>query len=90
MRIDWYTKTVLTLVAVLLAMVALKPMFQPESVNAQMTVAGPPPYAYLAPQAGDATADGGKHFIDLRNGKLWMCDFKGCTVDGRYPLEKTR
>jgi hypothetical protein len=86
MRIDLYTKTILTLITLLLAAIALKPLFQPQSVGAQGGVG----YNYLAPQAGDATPEGGKNFIDLRNGNSWICDFKGCKLEGRFPLEKTR
>ena len=35
MRIDLYTKTILTLIVLLLAVVALKPIIQPASVMAQ-------------------------------------------------------
>ena len=85
MRIDLYTKAVLTVIALLLAAVAIRPMFQPQPTFAQSGTS----YAYLVPQAGDANMNGGKHFIDMRNGNLWMCDFKDCKVEGKFPFEKT-
>jgi hypothetical protein len=40
MRIDLYTKTILTLIAALLAVVALRPLFQPaQTVQAQASLA---------------------------------------------------
>ncbi len=33
MRIDLYTKTILTLIALLLSVVVLKPVFQPQTAN---------------------------------------------------------
>jgi hypothetical protein len=40
MRIDLYTKTILTLITLLLAVFALKPIFQPQPVVAQGGYAG--------------------------------------------------
>jgi len=40
MRIDTYTKTILTLIALLLAIVVLRPVFQPPTASAQSAFAG--------------------------------------------------
>ena len=42
MRIDLYTKIILTLIALLLAVFALKPILQPTAVMAQGNFAGIP------------------------------------------------
>jgi hypothetical protein len=55
-----------------------------ENVGAQ----GGSAMTYLVPQAGDATRNGGKEFIDLRNGNLWECEFSGCKKTGQYPISQ--
>ena len=40
MRIDLYTKTILTIIALLLAVFTLKPIFQPQAAMAQGGYAG--------------------------------------------------
>jgi len=45
-------------------------------------------YAYLQSEEGDATASGGKRFVDMRNGNSWICDWKRCILEGRFPLEQ--
>lgn len=63
MRIDWYTKGVLTVIAVLLGMIALRPYVSPDSVaHAQ------------GPFEGVQFAKGPNtdyYFFDARNGDLW-------------------
>lgn len=61
MRIDLYTKTILTLIALLLSVLALKPVFQPQSANA----AG----AYANVQF---SYSGGNHaFFNANTGDVW-------------------
>ncbi len=67
-----------------LLVLALHGIFSQPSVLAQSDVK----YGYLQSEAGDATASGGKRFIDMRNGNSWICDWKRCILEGRFPLEK--
>ena len=62
MRIDLYTKTILTLIALLLAVVALKPLFQPQAVMA----------AGNFDRIQFSYSSGGDHaFFDTRSGDVW-------------------
>ncbi|KAA6464938.1 hypothetical protein DYQ86_03000 [Acidobacteria bacterium AB60] len=85
MHVDGYTKGVLTLIALLLAVIAIRPLGTPQSVNAQ---AAGLVHGYLIPQAGEATPEGGKEFIDIRSGQDWYCDFKVCKLHGTFPLNQ--
>jgi hypothetical protein len=61
MRIDLYTKTILTLIAVLLAVFTLKPILQPQAVMAQGAFAGIQ-FGY----------NGGNHaFFNTNTGDVW-------------------
>ena len=61
MRIDFYTKTILTLVALLLAVNVLKPIFQPQAAMADG------PYSNV-----QFSYSGGTHaFFDTRRGDVW-------------------
>ena len=61
MRIDLYTKTILTLIALFLAVVAMKPIFQPQSVSAAGDYVGVQ-FSY----------SGNNHaFFDTRSGDVW-------------------
>ena len=46
-------------------------------------------YGYLQPQAGEATESGSKRFIDMRDGKSWICNWKSCVLEGQFPLKDT-
>jgi hypothetical protein len=60
-RIDLYTKSVLTLIALLLSVIALKPVFQPQSANAASAFAGVQ-FSY----------SGGNHaFFNTTTGDVW-------------------
>jgi hypothetical protein len=62
MRIDWYTKGVLTVIAVLLAAIALRPYVSPEAVaHAQGSFAG----------VEFSAGSGGLNFFDTRTGEIW-------------------
>src|SRR5580658_952344 len=61
MRIDVYTKTILTIIALFLAMFALKPILQPQAVMAQGAYAGIQ-FSY----------SGGNHaFFNTNTGDVW-------------------
>jgi hypothetical protein len=61
MRIDLYTKTILTIIALLLAVIALKPLFQPQPAMAEGKYAGIQ-FSY----------SGNNHaFFDARSGDVW-------------------
>lgn len=63
MRIDWSTKGVLTVIAVLLGVIAIRPYVSPDTVaRAQGSFAG-------VQVAGSA---GGPAFWDTRTGDIWM------------------
>ena len=67
MRIDVYTKTILTLIALFLATIAFKPIFQPQSVMA----AGSFDHIQFS-------YSGGNHaFFDTRSGDVWEYGDKG-------------
>ena len=61
MKPDLYTKTVLTVIALVLAVIACRPLFNPQTtVSAQ------------GPFAGVLFSGGGSHsFFDTRTGDLW-------------------
>jgi len=61
MRIDRYTKTILTIIALLLAVIVLKPLFQPQPAMADGKYVGVQ-FSY----------SGGNHaFFDSRSGDVW-------------------
>jgi len=61
LRIDLYTKTILTFIALLFAVFTLKPIFQPQSVMAQGAYAGIQ-FSY----------SGGNHaFFNTNTGEVW-------------------
>jgi len=67
MRIDLYTKTILTVIALLLAVIALKPIVQPQPAMAQGNFSGVQ-FSY----------SGGAHlFFDSRTGDIWDYDGNG-------------
>jgi hypothetical protein len=74
MRVDLYSKCFLTAIAILLGVIALRPVAHPASVTAASA-----DYSYLYVEPGVTTIrkpDGttqvqGKVFIDMRNGDVW-------------------
>lgn len=64
MRIDLYTKTILTLIALLLAVVALKPMIHPTA-----TAQAQSPSANVQFMGGSTLIA-----MDKMTGKVWMYD----------------
>ena len=90
MRIDLYTKFVLTAIAVLLGVIALRPVVHPGPVSA---AASDYSYMYVEPRVtAIRKPDGteqvqGKVFIDMRNGDVWGFP----TLSGApYPVDTTR
>jgi hypothetical protein len=68
MRIDRYTKTILTIIALLIAVIVLKPILQP-----QATLADDRDYARV-----QFSYSGGNHaFFDTRTGDVWEYGDKG-------------
>jgi hypothetical protein len=61
MRIDLYTKTILTLIAVLLAVIALKPIIQPTPALAQANTSG----VQFSASSSDIS------FFDPKSGDVW-------------------
>jgi len=89
MRSHFYTQAVLTVIALLLGIVALRPATSPSSVQAQSNV----PSYYVEPQTTvlrkpDGTAQmQGKVFIDLRTGDIWGFP---TLSDLPYPVNPTK
>jgi hypothetical protein len=70
MRIDLYTKTILTLIVLLLAFVALRPLFDPSTASAQPQWSG----------VQLMMANGALIAVDNRTGDVWAyvsMDYKG-------------
>ncbi len=62
MRIDLYTKIILTLIVLLLALIALKPIFQPQLAIAQGSLDG----------VQFCAIEGGLYAADTRTGDIWV------------------
>ena len=61
MRIDLYTKTILTLIALLIAVIALQPFTRPQAVEAQSSLNG------VQFSVGWGTSTGDIAFFDTRS-----------------------
>lgn len=74
MNLDRFTKSMFVIIAVLLSVVALRPMVQPSPVHAQADGGYPfyvePGYTMLRKPDGTAQMYG-KVVIDMRNGDIW-------------------
>lgn len=87
MKFDWFLKIVLLVIAVSLAVIALRPYVTPLPVEAQ---AGQPYPFYIEPgtvmlRAPDGSKQVyGRMVVDLRNGKIW--GFPTTTQDP-YPVD---
>jgi hypothetical protein len=87
--IDRYTRVVLTVIAILLAVIALEPLVRPRPVAADSDYS----YLYVEPRVTSLRKpDGsqlvqGKVVIDMRNGDIWGFP----TLSGTpYPIDSTR
>lgn len=73
LNLDIYSKCVLTLIAILLGVIALKPIAHPSTVSAESNYS----YLYIEPRTTTLRKpDGtqqveGKVVIDMRNGDVW-------------------
>ncbi len=88
MKIDLYARAMLTLIAVFLGIIALRPLFAPQAVQAQTE----PRHLYFEPGTHTLRAPGnvrqvlGKVAIDLRSGNVW--GFPTLTQEP-YPVDTT-
>ena len=84
---DWYVKSLLVVVALLLAVIAFRPVVQPSPVAAQASDAYPfymePGYTMLRKPDGTAQVYG-KMVVDMRTGDIW--GFPTLT-QSPYPLD---
>jgi len=90
-RLDLYSKTVLTLIAIFLGVIAIQRIAGPGTVTAESSSS--PSYLYVEPgTAAIRKPDGtqqveGKVVIDLRNGDIWGFPTLSPTP---YPVDTTR
>ena len=86
MKLDWFVKLLLVVVAILLAVVAFRPVVHPAPVLAQ---AGSP-YPFYIEQGTvslrkpDGTTTWGKVVVDMRNGDVWGFPMKAQNTP--YPV----
>jgi hypothetical protein len=76
MRIDLYTKTILTLIALLLAVIALKPIVQPQPTIAQGNLS--------SIQFSGARI--GFWAFDTRTGDVWIYNTQTGGCDGHFKI----
>ncbi len=87
MKLDWTTKALLLVIAILLGLIAFRPVVQPTPVQAQAEEGYPfyvePGYVMIRKPDGTAQMYG-KMMIDMRNGDIW--GFPTLT-QGPYPVD---
>lgn len=89
LQLGWYTKDVLTVIAALLAIIALRPLASPATASAASNYG----YLYIEPGATMLrNPDGsqqvqGKVVVDMRSGNIW--GFPTLT-SAPYPVDTTR
>jgi hypothetical protein len=66
MRIDLFTRVILTIIALLLAVIALRPILQPQAVMAQGSFSG----VQFSSDGALLTA------VDTRTGEIWVYDLR--------------
>ena len=77
MRIDFYTKAILTVIAAALSSMAVRPWIVPDQVaHAQGA----------APELQFAATPVGYSFFDARTGDLW--EYSGTGIHGKFKLTK--
>ena len=74
MRIDHYTRAILTVIAVLLAVIALRPVFQPASASAQTLMNS----VQFMPASSSFNA------FNTVNGDVWLYSYDGGKYAARY------
>jgi len=87
MRFDLYTKVVLTVIALFLGVLALRPTLHPVAVQADSDT----PHFYIEPgitnirKTDGSSLGDGKVVIDLRNGDVW--GFPTVLFGSLYPVD---
>ena len=87
MKIDNFSRILLTIIAVALSVIALRPFISAPTVSAQ---SGGARFGYLIPDMGISHEDGGKNFIDMRNGNYIDCYKGSCKVVEHYALDQIK
>lgn len=89
MKLNFFDRAVLALATIFLGMIALRPVFTPETVRAQSAV----DHLYIEPGiktllSPDRTRQvQGKVMIDLTNGNIWGFP---TSTDAPYPIDATK
>jgi hypothetical protein len=90
MKLDNFTRTLLVVIAALLAIIAFRPMFQPAPVQAQSEQGYPfyvePGYTTIRKPDGSSQVLG-KVFIDMRTGDIWGFP---TLAQSPYPIDPTQ
>ncbi len=90
MQLDRFNKAVLLIIAILLGVLAFRPMFQPAPVQAQAESAYPfyvePGYTTIRKPDGSSQVLG-KVFIDMRTGDIWGFP---TLAQSPYPIDPTQ
>jgi hypothetical protein len=90
MTLDRFTKAMLIVIAILLGMIAFRPLAHPAPVQAQATEAYPfylePGYTMLRKPDG-STQVYGKVVVDMRDGDIWGFP---TAVQSTYPVDVTK
>ena len=77
MRIDWYSKAVLTVIALALASMAIRPWVSPDQIaHAQGSL----------PELQFGATPVGYSFFDAKTGELW--EYSGTAVHAKFRLTK--
>jgi hypothetical protein len=74
MRMDWFVKTLLSIIALSLATIAIRPVLDPPAVAAQGAEGYPfyiEPGTFMLRAPDGSQQVYGKVVVDLRNGKVW-------------------
>ena len=87
MKVDNFTRILLTIIAVALSVIAIRPFFPTPTVSAQSNGVK---YGYLAPLAVRGDDGMAERFLDYRTGSVWECSFSICSLNGRYPVEQIK
>lgn len=86
MKLDWFVKSLLVVIAIFVGVIAFRPVAQPPSVLAQ----GGSPYPYFIEQGTvslkkpDGNVTWGKVVVDLRTGDVWGFPMKAQNTP--YPV----
>jgi hypothetical protein len=78
MKTDRYIKTVLTVIAIMLALIAARPLISPDTISAQTSFAG----VQFATQGATFT------FFDSRTGEVWRYNTENGAPMNRWQITK--